>query len=353
MTKILHTADIHLKEYQDERWKALQKLIDIGKKKQVAILTICGDLFDKDTDAESLRPQIRELFSNTGFKILIIPGNHDSYKKGMYFGEDVSILGTLPFEQIEYDDVRVVGLPFEPIRGEKLLKRIRTLGEKLISDKKNILLCHGELLNAFFSRSDFGSEGGGRYMPFKLSYFEGLNIDYVLAGHFHSKFDIRQLETGGYFIYPGSPVSITRSETGQRKVNIFEIGEPPKEYPVDTFHFEEVNIELDPFKDENPLQFLEQRFKTLHSQARVILNLSGYINSERMQISEEGLVAMVKEISKEKCVEPHYEFKDASRILNDPLFENFANRVKESSSTEEEANQLQNIAVRAMMKAGL
>ena len=28
--KILHTADIHLKEYGDERWQALQKLIAIG-----------------------------------------------------------------------------------------------------------------------------------------------------------------------------------------------------------------------------------------------------------------------------------------------------------------------------------
>jgi hypothetical protein len=33
----------------------------------------------------------------------------------MYFGEDVLILGNTP---IEYEDARVIGLPFEPIYGE-------------------------------------------------------------------------------------------------------------------------------------------------------------------------------------------------------------------------------------------
>ena len=75
--KILHTADIHLRGDKDERWEALQKLIENGKENKVSIFAICGDLFDKDVDAESLRPKIRELFSNTGFKVLIIPGNHD------------------------------------------------------------------------------------------------------------------------------------------------------------------------------------------------------------------------------------------------------------------------------------
>ena len=86
--KILHTADIHLREYKDERWEALQKLIEVGRQNEVEIFTICGDLFDRGVDAENLRPQIREVFSKTGFKVLIIPGNHDSdsYKSGMYFG---------------------------------------------------------------------------------------------------------------------------------------------------------------------------------------------------------------------------------------------------------------------------
>ena len=36
--KILHTADIHIRKYEDERWETLQKLIKIGKKKKLKFL---------------------------------------------------------------------------------------------------------------------------------------------------------------------------------------------------------------------------------------------------------------------------------------------------------------------------
>ena len=179
--RILHTADLHLKEYGDERWQALQKLVKIGEKEKISIFVISGDLFDKGTDAESLRPQIRQIFSGKSFKILIIPGNHDkdSYRSDLYFGEDAIILNnSLPFE---YKKARIIALPFQPIGKEEVLRKIQALKTILTNDRKNILLCHGELLDSFFSRKDFGEEGKERYMPFKLSYFRDLNIDYVLA----------------------------------------------------------------------------------------------------------------------------------------------------------------------------
>jgi len=40
--KILHTADIHLREYKDDRWKTLQKLIEIGKKEKIEIFMASG-----------------------------------------------------------------------------------------------------------------------------------------------------------------------------------------------------------------------------------------------------------------------------------------------------------------------
>jgi DNA repair exonuclease SbcCD nuclease subunit len=270
----------------------------------------------------------------------------------MYFGEDVSVLGTLPYE---HGDVRIVGLPFEPIQGEELLKKIRALKNILTPDKKNILLCHGELLDAFFSRADFGAEGAGRYMPFKLSYFEGLNIDYVLAGHFHSKFDVWQLNNGGYFVYPGSPVSITKAETGQRKANLFEVGNPPSEFLLDTFHFQEITLKLDPLKDQNPLEIVQEHFEKLHPKATAILTIEGYINTEQLKMSETDIVAQIKKITRGRCVEEeeNYKFKDISRILENDLFKSFTNESREGGYAEEDIKRLQDIAVRAMMQAGL
>jgi DNA repair exonuclease SbcCD nuclease subunit len=38
--KILHTADIHLREYKDDRWKTLQRMIEIGTKVKKILIGI-------------------------------------------------------------------------------------------------------------------------------------------------------------------------------------------------------------------------------------------------------------------------------------------------------------------------
>jgi len=355
--KILHTADIHLREYEDDRWETLRKLIELGKEENIKIFAISGDLFDKGVDAENLRPKIREIFSNNGFKIVLIPGNHDydSYKLGMYFGEDAIILNDLhsPFD--EHEDVRIWGIPFESIEGERILIKLRSLASKLIPDKKNILLYHGELLDAFFSRTDFGDEGEERYMPVKLSYFKDLRIDYVLAGHFHSNFNVWRLENGEYFVYPGSPISITKRETGQRKVNIFEVGEPPKEYLLDTPHFEEVVIEFDALKDKKPKEVVEKMVSNLHPKASLILTVKGFINSEAVGMNETKLREELYEIVENKC-EPsdfRYEVADIRTILEDDLFKGFIEKLERTDYEEEKKKQMRAIAIKAMIEARL
>jgi len=350
--KILHTADIHLREYEDDRWKTLQKLIEIGKKKKVDIFVISGDLFDKDTNAENLRIKIRSMFSSNGFKIVIIPGNHDcnSYKSGMYFGGDTAILSDLstPFE---FKDIRIWGMPFETIEGKNILIKLHSLANKLTPNKKNILLYHGELLDAIFSRRDFGDEGEERYMPVKLSYFKDLNIDYVLAGHFHSKFDMWTLENGGYFVYPGSPMSITKREKGKRKVNIFEVGKPPEEHLLDTPYFEEVVIEFDPYENKKPLEMVKTMMNKIQPESRVILIIKGYINGKEIKISESEMVSQIKEIINEKCIEERYEFKDIQTILEDDLFKKFIGKLRESDYQEEKEKSIREIAIKSMMEA--
>jgi exonuclease SbcD len=349
--KILHTADIHLRDYNDERWQALQQLIAIGGKEGIEIFVISGDLFDRGIDAEGLRPHIRALFSDTGFRICLIPGNHDrdAYAGGMYFGEDTVILID-PNRPFEDNDVTIWGVPFEPAEREKTLQQLHALIPLLTPDKNNIVLYHGELLDAFFSRGDFGDEGDDRYMPLRLSYFDDLKVDYVLAGHFHKRFDVRRLKQGGYFVYPGSPCSITRKETGQRRVNLFELGKPPQEYLLDTPHFEDVTIVCDPFAGENPLEQVKEHFQSLHPNAQVILTITGFVNGEAIGMSEQELVEGIKKIARDQCVEPpHYEFRDIQLILEDDLFKGFLAKLEQAAYDADTKRQMREIAVRAMM----
>ncbi|RJX25619.1 MAG: DNA repair exonuclease [Dethiobacter sp.] len=349
--KILHTADIHLREYADERWMALQELVDLAGKEGIDIFVISGDLFDEGINAENLRPYLRKIFSGNSFKIIILPGNHDkdSFGGGMYFGDDTVILNNLhtPFEN---EKVRIWGMSFEHAGEAEIQARLRMLKDRLSPDKSNILVYHGELLDAFYFRGELGDEGTGRYMPFKLSYFKDLPFHYILAGHFHRNFDVRLLDNGGYFIYPGSPVSVTRRETGLRKVNIFRLGSPPEERTLNTSHFAEVVIELEPFKHQNPLEIIEKHLMSLHSQARVVLTVKGYINSAELGVSETELVAGIKKkIGGINCVEENYEFRDISIILENSLFKKFSSVLGQADHPEVTKRQILALAIQAMM----
>jgi len=350
--KILHTADLHLRDQGDERWQVLEELIRLGREERIGVFVISGDLFNRDVDAENLRAPIRELFSNNDLKVVICPGNHDksSFKEDLFFGEDAVILGDRP---VEIRNARFCGLPFENLEGDKLVSKLRLLGNFMKNDKTNILVYHGELLDSFFSRKDFGEEGEGRYMPARLSYFRGLNIDYVLAGHFHTRFDVRAIEEKSYFVYPGSPISITRRETGQRQVNLFETGKPPSGHLLDTPFFDETVITLDPFCGENPMEKIKEELENVHPKARVILRIAGYIDGKSSKTTESGLVSEIKKLTKRKSIEASYEFRDIQKILDNDIFRNFLSRLEQSGMPQEEFEKQRDIAVRAFMEAGL
>jgi len=350
--KILHTADIHLRKLNDERWLVLSKLIEIGKKQKVDLFVISGDLFDKNIDAERLRPKIRRLFSGNGFKLVIIPGNHDkdSFRSGMYFGSDTVIISEFG-RSFDYKNVRVIGLPFEEIGENEALERIHALKDKLSPDKENIVVCHGELLDVYFSRRDFGDEGDARYMPFKLSYFSDLNVNYILAGHFHTHFDVRIMDNGGYFVYPGSPISITRREIGQRKINLFNIGKEPKEFTLDTPYFDEIIIDLDPHGKEKALDIIKDRIKVIPPNARPIINIRGFFNGAKENTNEEKLVREIEKIIPKEAELSPPEICDARLILEDDLFKEFQKKLGELDVDEEAKKQMLDMAIEAMVEA--
>jgi len=63
-------------------------------------VTIAGDLFDSEEDAEALRPQLRKKFSNNNFDTIVIPGNHDieAYRSNLDFGYNFRVAVNEPYE---------------------------------------------------------------------------------------------------------------------------------------------------------------------------------------------------------------------------------------------------------------
>ena len=348
--KILHTADIHLAKYGDERWSALQAILDVGKREKIGVLAISGDLFDEKLDVDDLRPKIRGLFSNNGFDIVLVSGNHDcNVCSDLFFGSDVKLLSDLsnPYEKGE---VRIWGLPFEKISNEQLIEKLQYLKSETKKENMNILLYHGELLDAFFSRNDLGAEGEQSYMPIKLAYFDEINVNYVLAGHFHSSFDVRTLKNGGYFVYPGSPISITKKETGKRSVNLFETGKSPNQYLLDTNHFEQIIFTLNPFNGNKPLEELAGILKKAHPAAKILLTVDGYFDKAKIGMTEAELPKAIEKIVGKKC-EFCFEAREIHKILDDELFKSFSKKLDVAGYNDVKKQELLQVAIKAFMEA--
>jgi len=346
---ILHTADLHLDEKHEERWSAFDELIRTAQEHKVDALVISGDLFNHGLEAEKLRNRLRSAIGSGSFQTVILPGNHDykAYRSGLYFGDNVSVLSNWE-EPVEAGEVVIWGLPYEPLSAEKTVRRLKDLGARMDPNRINYLLFHGELLDAYFSPEDMGNEGDQRYMPAKLSYFAGLPVRHVLAGHFHSRYAAWNLPGGGLFVYPGSPSAVTRREIGIRKVNLVDPNGNTSEITLNTVHYEKLSLNLDPFSDRNPLEQLELSLQGLHPRAKIILSISGYFNGASLGLSENELVNAFKSGMDNYMVdELMIEFEDVQHILEDDLFKKFRKKLSLTDYTRDQQEKAEKMLINA------
>jgi len=349
--RILHTADIHIRKKGDERWQALEKIIGLCTAYKVDVLVITGDMFDKGIDGESLRPHVRKLFEDSSFTTLILPGNHDYevFESGRYWGNNVEVINDY-MNPYTTENVDFWGLPYEELREEEVFERLYDMNERMDDKKTNILIFHGELTDIYQWLKGFGDEGNKRYMPVKRAYFKDMKIEYVLAGHFHTNFDVIELPTGGYFVYPGSPVSVTSKELGKRKVNVFEVGKAPKEVTLDTFHYEYIQIDLDPFVEKDPVKYVDEQIETFLNTSgpncNITVQVKGYIDSSRHAITESDFnehLSKVQEKYASFISAVHNETHDLSYVLNNNLFKEFTKRLGEKEFDDDKKRKLLNM----------
>lgn len=352
--KLMHTADLHLQVWGDERWQALEKVLALARRTEVDILTISGDLFHGRKEGIALRSRIQDLFSNQGFKILIIPGNHDKdvFDSGQYLGNDATVLLDLE-NPLYYEGVCFYGFPYEALTEREILDRLHGIKDTL-SEGVNILLYHGELLDAFMQRNDFGQEGKQRYMPVSLSSFQDSGFDYVLAGHFHTSFQIFSWDKGHFFVYPGSPVSVTRRETGERRVCVLDVGSVPQAQALSTPFYHEITLHLNPYATEDPIQDVKDELNHLPTQARCLLKVQGYYDSKKVGWKEKELVERIQSAVEGRCspYDQSFSIQDVSEVLYEDLFQDFSRRLQARDLPQEKKENILNLVLRAMLEVG-
>jgi DNA repair protein SbcD/Mre11 len=331
--KILQSSDFHLNKDHPERTEALDRVLEAGVERNVEALLIAGDLFDSRADTDFFRPMLRDKFSSLPFKVYLIPGNHDygSFEGDLFFGNQIEILAKQPFQVVELEEVRLVAVPYF---NQDFNDYALDIGEAASKSKLNILLIHCSLDAPFISGEDYGAEKGESYMPVSSHVLSELGFQYILAGHYHTRFMVRRISNKTSFVYCGSPVSITKKETGLRfaamvdteQNNITSVG-------LKTRYYDQLGFEFEPGSEQ---QILEKAAEEIASHDPKYANLQiifdGWTSKGEKRLKQE-IEHMLSGLGQEH-LDVGFNYRDAAEVLSDPLYKSFKQKLKDRNLEE-------------------
>ena len=226
--KFIHIADMHfdspfvnLSDKESlgdlkrlEQRKALKKVIEYIKEKEIDNLFISGDFYEQKYIKKSTIEYINNLFKEIpNTKIYIAPGNHDPYIKNSYYNkynwsENVKIF-TAKVETVENEEANIYGYGFNDF----YCKESGIENIELDINKINILVVHGSL--------NGGTAEDREYNPISQKRLEEQGWDYVALGHIH-KLDYNTQENQR-IVYPGSTIPLGFDELGAHGMIVGEI----------------------------------------------------------------------------------------------------------------------------------
>ena len=252
--KVLHISDLHIGKrvngmsmLDDQRY-ILRQILDIAEKRQVSVLLIAGDVYDKASPSAEAVTVFDAFLTDAveaGLRVLAIPGNHDSaeriaYAQGLLEKQGVCLPPVYAgeVERVELEDehgpVEFWLLPFlkpgdvrrffpdEEIGDDYSAALRAVLGACAIDQgKRNIMLSH-QLVTAYGTAPDRADD------EIKLGGMDNVDVsvydafDYVALGHVH-----RSQRVGRDTVrYSGSPLKYSFSEARYGKsVALIELGE--------------------------------------------------------------------------------------------------------------------------------
>jgi len=244
--RFLHTSDWHLgrslhrADLRDAQARFLDHLVETTRAERVDAVLVAGDVYDRavpPVDAVALYDEALVRLRETGARVILISGNHDSARRlgvnsGLIDAAGVHLRtrpGRLAEPVVLHDDhgpVAVYGVPYlEPVaEGERshaavlgaAAERIRAdAAERGVS--RTVLMAHAWVAGGAGSESERDiSVGGVGQVP--VSVFDGFS--YVALGHLHGQQTLAE-----HMRYSGSPLPYSFSEAHHRKGSwLIEVG---------------------------------------------------------------------------------------------------------------------------------
>jgi DNA repair exonuclease SbcCD nuclease subunit len=348
LIRLLHTSDLHLSRKNERTLEALQEVLNVATQNKVNVLTISGDLFDSEEDAEALRHVLRsKMFSGKDFEIIVIPGNHDSnaYRKNLDFGSNFHVLTKVPFDVIKDKGVAVFGVPFVDKPSEDLMAQLHEAKDK---ELVNILLLHCTL-DISYGSADFGEEAQKEYFPIDSCTLSGLGFDYILAGHFHADFIKKDLGGGHLFVYSGAPISLSWKHIGKRRVALLDTEKRDvREVPINSFYYDAREVQIKPGSETKNLEELRKWVEDHSSDVcELKIVVSGY-----GEMSESEFGDLLKKSAGSAEIEEN-RYRNVEEILRHPIYHDFKQLLdrREISTEKKEGINYRVIEVLSELKA--
>ena len=231
--KILHTADNHIglsfAKYPDEirerlveeRFLALERLVETANEQKVHFFVIAGDLFDKQTVAKKLiKRAVSILAKFEGDSVLVLAGNHDYYegsdnKLWQTFtseAEGTCVIPLLKQETKKFDsDAGRICFYACPCPSKHSSDHMIgwTIDKDKAEDTVHIGIAHGNV-------EGFGLDSDNRYFNMSETDFQNSGLDSWLLGHIHVPFPKSGTTGNPSFFMPGihTPDSIKCTHPG-------------------------------------------------------------------------------------------------------------------------------------------
>ena len=353
MVRLVHTADVHLHPDAPERREALEAVLDRADATDADAVTIGGDLFEDEVAAERLRPDLRSLFSDRPFPIVVIPGNHDreAFEGDVFFGSTVHSATAEPFEHVRIESrtpsadasaaaARVTCVPYTRDVDDDLLVALR---DRDPFDGPEYLLVHCSL-EAPAATAETGDEEATRYAPVTRSQLGALDFDAVLAGHYHGANRVGLPESaplgsagssstadgGGTFVYPGTPASVTSAETGRRSLAIVDAAATPDVSleALETFHYDELDLVVRPGQADRTIESVREQVATWADrdvEARILIE--GFVDRD-----EAAFASALEDAAGNVPMENRT--RSVAHLLEHPIYREFEARLDADTALE-------------------
>ena len=213
--KVAITADLHLTNrfQHPERFRTLENIFVSLGRAEIDTLIIAGDLFDSSlknpAEFEALCREERFRSLN----LLLLPGNHDPTLNSADFSlPNIRVISEAEIISIDEEAYPFLFIPYQ--ESKTMGEILAFFHDQLTPDRWN-LVGHGDWSSALQPNP----YEPGVYMPLTRTDVDVYRPDAVFLGHIHIPMDQPPV------YYPGSPCGLNITETGKRRILVYDTAE--------------------------------------------------------------------------------------------------------------------------------